>query len=372
MDRCPSCLCDAAMEVIIQAVASAWRTGGMCHIDCRDEHLVVTRQTSEEVSTAAGSVLGDPTETWDVSDVESEVEVEWFGEVPSKVLRTLSRKSSTLSSQASCGVRPASSTSTASSVSSGPDEQTLIVFDWDDTLMPTSYVKANVENYWAPSQLASDSPILVPLRQHAETVAAILRAARAVGRVAIVTLSKKPWVHDSAEKFLPGLDLKALLEELGIPIYYGLDHVHSTVARLAQTQQGISQLQQGGVDVLEACKRGAMAKCLRKVCGKNTLQLNVLSVGDSDVEKKAIKDLLWFPTPNQLPPGEHLCKTIKFMEEPTVQQLGDQLRVLRSRLVDMVSHREDVDLNMHAVGDQVLVVAGSFSPSKESGLSVAW
>lgn len=99
-----------------------------------------------------------------------------------------------------------------------------IIFDWDDTLFPTSYVTGEV----LPSisggetfpQLPKSSPFYKPLAELAHLVEYVLRAARALARVAIVTLSMSPWVPFSAIRYLPGLDIEELLLELDIPVYY--------------------------------------------------------------------------------------------------------------------------------------------------------
>lgn len=226
----------------------------------------------------------------------------------------------------------------------------MVIFDWDDTLLPTWYIRSVVEPCSAAdsnSDLSPDSPFYSTLRQHSELVATTLRAARALGRVAIVTLSRRGWVHDSAARFLPGLDLQELLDELHIPIYYAAEHVRSSVARLAQSGEGLVQMFREGVDVLAACKRGAVEQCLRDVCGRRKrLQLNVMSVGDSQVERNAVKDALWSPKMAHLPAGEHLCKTVKLLEDPTLQQLGDQLRLLEEWLPNMAARGEDFDFDM--------------------------
>lgn len=242
-----------------------------------------------------------------------------------------------------------STASTASSSVSQPTERAVLLFDWDDTLLPTSHLKSLVKGRRFGNEgpmLPADSPIVGPLRHHGELIAATLQAARSLGRVAIVTLSTRPWVHASAAWFFPGFDFQMLLGDLDIQIYYAGEHAPSHIARLVQSPSGVGHMLQDGVDVLRACKRGAMSKCLRDICGRSRVRLNVVSVGDSATEQEAIKGLLWSPRPPQLPKSQHLCKTVKFMEGPTLQQLGDQLRLVASLLPHAVDCREDVDLTM--------------------------
>eukprot|EP00931_Biecheleriopsis_adriatica_P050374 TRINITY_DN29159_c0_g1_i1.p1 TRINITY_DN29159_c0_g1~~TRINITY_DN29159_c0_g1_i1.p1 ORF type:complete len:537 (-),score=86.74 TRINITY_DN29159_c0_g1_i1:5-1549(-) len=105
----------------------------------------------------------------------------------------------------------------------------VIIFDWDDTLMPTTYVLQTV----IPSLPESERAGVLPktsqhqaaLAAHAHLVGFLLRTARRVARVAIVSNSLSPWVEASAARYLPGLDMDALLEELEVPIYYARRHV---------------------------------------------------------------------------------------------------------------------------------------------------
>merc|ERR1719356_1301118 len=159
-------------------------------------------------------------------------------------------------------------------------------------------------------------------------------------------MSKRGWVFNSAARFLPGLDLQQLVRELDIPIYYSGEHVRSSVARIARSRAGTAEMLSRGINVQELCKRSAMEKCLRSVCRGRQVRLHVISVGDSDVEKNSIKEVLWSPSRARLPSLEHLCKTIKFVEEPNLENLGCQLKSLISWLPEIVAHEEDFDLDL--------------------------
>merc|ERR1719422_2671704 len=166
--------------------------------------------------------------------------------------------------------------------------EVVTIFDWDDTLLPSWHITHVVEPCTVGARdapLAIDSPFYEPLRRHAEVVAETLRAAASLGRVAIVTLSKRGWVPDSAARFLPGLDIQQLVDSLDIPIYYATEHVHSSVARLVRASGGPASMLEEGVDLLRWCKRSAMEKFLRTVCRNRHVRLNVISVGDSSVEQ---------------------------------------------------------------------------------------
>mmetsp|Transcript_82171 Transcript_82171/g.183545 ORF Transcript_82171/g.183545 Transcript_82171/m.183545 type:complete len:385 (-) Transcript_82171:159-1313(-) len=252
---------------------------------------------------------------------------------------------------------PAPSASSGASASAGGSgsraspggvglDNTIIIFDWDDTLLPTWFLQDQV----TPSlplnareaAVPKDSPFYELLASHASIVKAMLTLARAVGQVAIVTLALRPWVLTSAERFLPGLGLPELLSRLGIPIYYAREHVKRPDACLAQVEEGVA--------IFTVAKRATMMKCLRKLSRKRKhSRMNVISIGDSLAEKDAIKEVLWNMCEQ---PGSEgisaspVCKTVKFVYQPTAVQLGDELQLLAMWLRQMASHREDFDINM--------------------------
>ncbi|CAE8673297.1 unnamed protein product [Polarella glacialis] len=108
-------------------------------------------------------------------------------------------------------------------------ENAVIIFDWDDTLLPTTFILQTVLMSLPEKDRAGvipeESPYKAALAAHAHLVGFILRAARRVARVAIVSNSLSPWVSASAARYLPGLDVESLLQELDVPIYYSRRHL---------------------------------------------------------------------------------------------------------------------------------------------------
>lgn len=95
-----------------------------------------------------------------------------------------------------------SRSTTASSIV-GPSTATLIVFDWDDTLCPSSWLSQN--------KLTLDDPPTIPahyqvlLDKMAEVAIETLRIASSLGSVVIVTNAEEGWVEMSCKRFLPQL-----------------------------------------------------------------------------------------------------------------------------------------------------------------------
>lgn len=224
------------------------------------------------------------------------------------------------------------STATAADACLGPAgcvslrDSAVIIFDWDDTLLPTSFVEGLPPVPDSEAVRSSSLPFFAALRRHAGVVSEVLKAARAVARVSIVTLSKRPWVDRSAEHYLLGLDFQALLRELNISVYYAGEYAGDAAQDHACGPDGQPQ-----VPDYAAWKRNAMAQCLADLPpegGPGTAQLNVISVGDSVVEQQALKELLCAWERSGVLEHSPLCKTVKLMEGPTMRQLSDQLQRL--------------------------------------------
>lgn len=215
-------------------------------------------------------------------------------------------------------------------------EKTIVIFDWDDTLCPSWFIKEVVEpcdpsaSIPGGDPLTQESAFYAALSHHARQAEAVLRLAGSLGRVCIVTLAQRSWLMESAARFMPGFDLAALLEELQIRVFYARDHLHSRNSGARETE--------GDVVLGVTAKRNAMQKALRRFTRRGAQWTNVLSIGDSAAEHAAITDLLWA---HQQDVGATLCKTIKLADEPSAQHLSNQLLLLLRWLPTMVSHSTD-------------------------------
>lgn len=231
-------------------------------------------------------------------------------------------------------------------------QHTLIIFDWDDTLFPTWFLLevllACIPQGCQASQFIETSEWFEVLSAHAQAIRQVLSCAKAMGQVAIVTLSKRPWV-DSSGRYLPGLDITALLKELEIPVVYARECLKRHRLSMAQEEEG--------VDVCVAMKCSAMDKLLTHIYGKRPWK-NIISIGDSLVERDAVKDVIWNWA--QKVGVDACCKTAKLMNEPSVEQLTAELLLVSSWLQKMVRHEEDFDIDMDHSDETMLMMHEQF------------
>lgn len=211
-------------------------------------------------------------------------------------------------------------------------DNVVMFFDWDDTLLPTGHIHANP----AYGVLVGGA-----LRSHARLVEETLRVARGAGRVCIVTLSARPWVMESARKFLPGIDLPAVLLELDIPVFHADEHA------------GVPGCLPADVRCVEASdcmtlKANAMADHLNELYASHVLDrtkgMNVISVGDAEHEAAALKEVMREWGRSSIFPCAPLCKTLKLMTSPTLHQLSSELVRLPKLLQRLTPLPRDIDL----------------------------
>jgi len=169
---------------------------------------------------------------------------------------------------------------------------TVIIFDWDDTLLCSSALRAQNVKF-------------EHLQQLEKAVATLLEAAMAVGETLIVTNGTETWVQESSAHFLPGL----------VPLLQGL-HVTSARAHYEHLYPGDPFMWKRACfrDLLADSKRGVLA---------NAKEVHLVVCGDSLAEIQAAHGAL-----SDLNCSSTIVKTVKFKEIPTVAELLGQLRRL--------------------------------------------
>lgn len=127
---------------------------------------------------------------------------------------------------------------------SSPDGP-VVVFDWDDTLLPTSFLMEKVIPLYRDQPVPEGALHHDKLVAHANIVRRMLRAARQVARVAVVTLARRPWVSISSQLYFPGADIEELLECLDIPVYYASEHLQRMEVRM-QEKRWVAEVDRSG------------------------------------------------------------------------------------------------------------------------------
>lgn len=175
---------------------------------------------------------------------------------------------------------------------------TLIIFDWDDTLLCSSAINAQA---WSQSQLD----------QLETLVESILQMAMTLGETMIVTNGNGTWVKDSCRRFFPNLELT-------------LDRMQVISARACYEKSFPGDPY--------AWKRQAFREILahRRQEGYHGSGVNLVVLGDSPAEIQAARQA------TKVLSGRSIVKTVKFKEAPSANELLGQLRRVKQELAGIV------------------------------------
>mmetsp|Transcript_128977 Transcript_128977/g.223797 ORF Transcript_128977/g.223797 Transcript_128977/m.223797 type:complete len:381 (-) Transcript_128977:218-1360(-) len=198
-------------------------------------------------------------------------------------------------------------------------EETILIFDWDDTVLPSSWVAGQGLRLDDDSKLSGWHR--EQLSEVAQAAGETLRLAKQLGTVVLVTNAERGWIELSCQKFMPtlypALESVKLLSarttyespELNSPLDWKLCAFESEITRVF------------GQDVISDLE-------MRK---------NVLSLGDSVHEREALLRAT-APLPN--------CrsKSLKFVERPDISQICKQHSLITSCFDRIVHHDGNLDL----------------------------
>jgi len=197
--------------------------------------------------------------------------------------------------------------------------QPLLIFDWDDTLLPTSFLTRRGHRLDGP---AVPSDTMRVLERYADCVRKTLISAANYGKVVIVTNAESGWINLTVEKFMPSIT--------SLVLSFSIVSARSTFEPL-------------GLKSPFMWKEKAFDLVVRSHYQgiKPTICKNVLSFGDSLHEREAVlkvcsesSDPIW-------------CKSLMFIERPDVDQLFREHRLIQECLPQIVSHQGHLDLCVH-------------------------
>lgn len=192
-----------------------------------------------------------------------------------------------------------------------PVGQSLIIFDWDDTLQPTTWL---LRKGLLPGSLLSTG-VLEMFEELSVEIIKVLEYAKTFGRVAIITNSEKGWVPECAGAFMP--KIVPVLKTIGV--YSARNDKFPA----------------------EAWKKKAFKREVYKTYGRSDLQRNVVSIGDSLHERLALASIKGPTT---------YAKNILLLPTPEPRILIQELKSLLHFMTQVVLFRGDTDLSLEADG----------------------
>lgn len=213
-------------------------------------------------------------------------------------------------------------------------DQTIIIFDWDDTLCPTTVCAQRVPlgsdadgsgGGGEPSPISSSdadelAPVLADVAR--EAVALFTRASELADKVAVVTNAGEGWVEWSCTQWLPGL----------LP---ALQQVEVVSARSTWEPLGVASP--------TSWKERTFREIIERFYSRypNQSWKNIVCVGDAPYEHEALGRVVGMEQ-NNARVKRCRTKSVKFMPQPSAECLVHELQMLREGLEEIVSQDQDM------------------------------
>jgi hypothetical protein len=209
-------------------------------------------------------------------------------------------------------------------------DQTIIIFDWDDTLCPTTVLNEEVSRLASLEDSSSEDPpptedalqdLVVELRQVLE------RARELAAEVIIVTNATEGWVESSCETWLPGF--------------------RSTID-CVQIKSARSTWEPLGVTTPTGWKAAEFEEVISQFYSRYWRQSwkNVIVIGDACYEHEALAQVA-----KLAPQGSSKrcrAKSVKFALHPSVELLTRELHMLRESFEDIVHHDGNLEFSFYS------------------------
>jgi hypothetical protein len=195
-------------------------------------------------------------------------------------------------------------------------EDTILIFDWDDTVLPSTWVQEQGLRLDDGSIPTDEEK--AQLQKMAQQAAETLTVAKRHGMVVLVTNAEKGWIELSCQKFMPSL-------------YPTLENVKILSARSTYESQAVTSPFEWKYLAFETEIRAFFAKA-----GEGRMK-NVISFGDSAHEREALIRVM-----DQMPNCR--TKSIKYVERPDVEQLLKENALIGSSFRRIVNHDGNLDL----------------------------
>jgi len=206
-----------------------------------------------------------------------------------------------------------------------PCPDTVIVFDWDDTLLASSFLSSRGYRLDTEMEKNNDYAMVeAQLRELEASVASLLTLALQYGSVHIVTNAETGWVQLSAQKFMPGL-VPYLSKVNILSARSTFEPAHPDAPLKWKFFAFQEKLSNHYSSEWKSSSRG----------GKK----NVISFGDSHVEREAVRAVTRGMASTR-------CKSVKFAERPSTEQLRRQVELVTNCFHYIHQHDGDLDLQL--------------------------
>ena len=225
--------------------------------------------------------------------------------------------------------------------------QSILIFDWDDTLCPSHWIRINRPKLQYFQPCPDDPRYKQPLEALSDQVIKVLRSSSEIAKTVILTNAQVGWVQISCQNFMPRV--WPVIQELNIDIVYARQSVEQDVATCRDLDYNYN------ANAPQLWKERAMQDNISRFYSQYLHQSwkNIISIGDQVCEHNACRIVALAR------PSKKRCrtKTVKLVEEPSIENLIAENQVILQWLTGLVqfdgdlnvdlSHDDDVLLDLH-------------------------
>eukprot|EP00930_Biecheleria_cincta_P035259 TRINITY_DN24258_c0_g1_i1.p1 TRINITY_DN24258_c0_g1~~TRINITY_DN24258_c0_g1_i1.p1 ORF type:complete len:447 (+),score=58.26 TRINITY_DN24258_c0_g1_i1:21-1361(+) len=224
---------------------------------------------------------------------------------------------------------------------------TVIFLDWDDTVLPSTWLKtrpwfADWFQHRTPTISGMSHDDSEELRELDLSARSLLLTMAALGQIYCITASKPPWQSTSMSIFLPGV--ADVWGSLGVRVVYCM-YDSPASQKDWTTGQATTPHRSARARIPSDEKQRAMLDCLARFHkGSNC---NVLSVGDGQAEAHALRRIGLERTcqSDNVKQPQLLAKIVRLLPRSTGDCLSKQLVLLRWWLMGILEARESMEVD---------------------------
>lgn len=223
--------------------------------------------------------------------------------------------------------------------------QSIVIFDWDDTLCPSHWIRINRPKLQYFQPCPDDPHYRLPLESLSDQVIKVLRASSAIAKTIILTNAQVTWVEISCKNFMPRV--WPVIQELGIDIVYARQSVEQDVAYSKELDYNYN------ANAPQLWKERAMKDNISRFYSQYLHQSwkNIVSIGDQICEHNALRIVSL-----ARPSGKKKCrtKTVKLIEEPSIENLVAENQVIIQWLQGLVQYDGELNVDLSNDDDVLL------------------
>lgn len=224
-------------------------------------------------------------------------------------------------------------------------QQSMLIFDWDDTLCPSHWIRINRPKLQYFQPCPDDPRFKLPLESLSDQVIKVLRASVLIAKTIILTNAQVSWVEISCKNFMPRV--WPVIQELKIDIVYARQSVEQDVASCKELDYNYN------ANAPQLWKERAMKDNISRFYSQYLHQSwkNIVSIGDQVCEHNACRIVAL-----ARPSGKRKCrtKTVKLIEEPSIENLVAENQVILQWLGGLVQYDGDLSVDLSNDDDVLL------------------